>query len=133
MKKMESWSSLCEMCSAAEYNVQYPKMPEEEDQGYEAWKARISKELAALDGEVILVGHSVGSSMLLKYLSEEKSKTLLQVSFLSPRPTGELEAGRLMNLHWMKTTPQNSSKRSRFSFTIVVTTISYRSRTLRCM
>lgn len=70
----------------SEYNVQYPKMPEEEDQGYEAWKARISKELAALDGEVILVGHSVGSSMLLKYLSEEKIENSTVGIFLIAAP-----------------------------------------------
>ena len=70
----------------AEYNVRYPKMPEEEDQGYEAWKARISKELAAFDGEIILVGHSVGSSMLLKYLSEETVEKSIAGIFLIAAP-----------------------------------------------
>ena len=70
----------------SEYNVRYPKMPEEEDQGYEAWKAQISKELAALDEEVILVGHSVGSSMLLKYLSEEKVENSITGIFLIAAP-----------------------------------------------
>ena len=69
-----------------EYNVRYPKMPEEEDQGYEAWKGQISKELAALDGEVILVGHSVGCSMLLKYLSEENVKNAIAGIFLIAAP-----------------------------------------------
>lgn len=70
----------------SEYNVQYPRMPEEEDQGYEAWKAQISKELAKIDGEVILVGHSVGSSMLLKYLSEESVKNAIAGIFLIAAP-----------------------------------------------
>jgi predicted alpha/beta hydrolase family esterase len=69
-----------------EYNVRYPKMPEEEDQGYEAWKAQISKELAKIDDEVILVGHSVGSSMLLKYLSEENVKDSIPGIFLIAAP-----------------------------------------------
>jgi predicted alpha/beta hydrolase family esterase len=69
-----------------EYNVRYPKMPEEEDQGYEAWKAQISKELAALDNKVILVGHSVGSSMLLKYLSEENVENSIAGIFLIAAP-----------------------------------------------
>jgi predicted alpha/beta hydrolase family esterase len=56
----------------AAYDVRYPKMPDEDSPEYEAWKDRIAKELTALDGEVILVGHSLGGSILLKYLSEEK-------------------------------------------------------------
>jgi predicted alpha/beta hydrolase family esterase len=70
----------------AEYDVIYPKMPEEENSGYEAWKAQISKQLATLDGNVILVGHSVGSSMLLKYLSEENVETSIAGIFLIAAP-----------------------------------------------
>jgi predicted alpha/beta hydrolase family esterase len=69
-----------------DYNVLYPKMPEEESSGYEPWKAQISKELAMLDGEVILVGHSVGGSMLLKYLSEESVEPPLAGIFLIATP-----------------------------------------------
>jgi predicted alpha/beta hydrolase family esterase len=69
-----------------EYNVRYPKMPEEENSGYEAWKAQISNELAALDDGVILVGHSVGSSMLLKYLSEENIENSVAGIFLIAAP-----------------------------------------------
>ena len=72
------------------YNVQYPKMPEEEDQGYEAWKAQISKELAKINDQVILVGHSVGSSMLLKYLSEENVKNAIAGIFLIAAPYWEI-------------------------------------------
>ena len=52
------------------YDVRYPKMPDEDSPGYEAWGERIQRELAALEGEVVLVGHSLGASVLLKYLSE---------------------------------------------------------------
>jgi len=69
-----------------DYNVLYPKMPEQENSGYEAWKAQISKELTALDGKVILVGHSVGSSMVLKYLSEERVEASLVGIFLIAAP-----------------------------------------------
>ena len=69
-----------------EYDVIYPKMPEEENSGYEAWKAQISKEVATMDGEVILVGHSFGSSMLLKYLSEEKIGPSIAGIFLIAAP-----------------------------------------------
>ena len=70
----------------SEYNVRYPKMPEEEDQGYEVWKAQISRELAAFADGVILVGHSLGSSMLLKYLSEEDVEKSIAGIFLIAAP-----------------------------------------------
>ncbi|HLO31020.1 MAG TPA: alpha/beta hydrolase [Anaerolineales bacterium] len=69
-----------------EYEVLYPKMPEEESSGYAAWKAEISKELAALHGKLILVAHSVGSSMLLKYLSEERTEKTIAGIFLIAAP-----------------------------------------------
>lgn len=70
----------------AEYNVRYPKMPNEERPEYEAWKARISKEHAALNGTVLLVGHSLGGSILLKYLSEENVKEPVAGIFLIATP-----------------------------------------------
>jgi predicted alpha/beta hydrolase family esterase len=69
-----------------EYEVVYPKMPEQESLGYEAWKAQISKELAALEGPVILVAHSVGSSILLRYISEEGIEKPLAGIFLIAAP-----------------------------------------------
>jgi len=56
----------------AAYQVRYPKMPLEESAGYADWKAQIAIELSALDDQVILVAHSVGGSILLKYLAEEQ-------------------------------------------------------------
>ena len=54
-----------------EYDVRTPKMPDEDSPEYEAWRGRISQELSTMDGKAILVGHSVGAFVLLKYLSEE--------------------------------------------------------------
>jgi serine hydrolase len=54
----------------AAYEVRYPRMLNEGDPAYADWKAQITSELEALEGEVILVGHSVGGSVLIKYLSE---------------------------------------------------------------
>ncbi|WP_408010293.1 hypothetical protein ACJROX_08385 [Pseudalkalibacillus sp. A8] len=51
-----------------EYDVLNPKMPEPENPEYTLWKVQIEKELSALDGEVMLIGHSLGGSVLLKYL-----------------------------------------------------------------
>jgi predicted alpha/beta hydrolase family esterase len=70
----------------AAYEVYYPKMPEEDSATYEDWKALIENELAALDDQVILVGHSVGSSVLLKYLSEEQNDKAITGLFLLATP-----------------------------------------------
>lgn len=55
----------------ADYNVLYPLMPEPEAPSYEPWRAKVKEELDNLQGEVLLIGHSLGGSVLLKYLSEE--------------------------------------------------------------
>jgi uncharacterized protein len=70
----------------AAYDVRYPKMPDEDHPEYEVWKNQIAKELTALDGEVLLVGHSLGGSILLKYLSEEKVEKPVAGIFLIAPP-----------------------------------------------
>lgn len=68
------------------YHVRCPVMPDEESPEYEAWKAEIEQELAALDGEVILVGHSLGALILLKYLSEGEVQKPVAGLFLVATP-----------------------------------------------
>ena len=52
------------------YTVRYPAMQQEDDPNYETWKQQIEKEIANLPEPIIVVGHSVGGSMLIKCLSE---------------------------------------------------------------
>jgi len=68
------------------YAVYYPQMPNERDPDYELWKAQIRKDLAVLQSEVILIGHSLGSSFLLKYLAEEKIEKAIAGIFLMATP-----------------------------------------------
>lgn len=68
------------------YQVLYPHMPNESDPDYEPWKVQIKKELAALEGKVILIGHSLGSPFLLKYLAEEKLEKSIAGIFLMATP-----------------------------------------------
>jgi predicted alpha/beta hydrolase family esterase len=69
----------------SEYNVMYSAMSEV-DVGYEDWKPHMEELLAEIQGPVILVGHSVGGSMLLKYLSEVKIAKPLAGIFLLAVP-----------------------------------------------
>jgi uncharacterized protein len=68
------------------YEVHCPKMPDEDSPQYLAWRDRIANELAELDGEVFLVGHSLGASILLKYISEERTATPIAGMFLVAPP-----------------------------------------------
>jgi hypothetical protein len=68
------------------YDVHYPNMPEEDSATYADWKARIERALAPLDGDVMLVGHSVGSSVLVKYLSEQPLDKPISALFLLATP-----------------------------------------------
>jgi predicted alpha/beta hydrolase family esterase len=70
----------------AAYGVRYPKMPLEESAEYADWKAQIAIELSALVDEEILVAHSVGGSILLKYLSEEQVDKPIAGLFLLATP-----------------------------------------------
>jgi predicted alpha/beta hydrolase family esterase len=73
-----------------EYQVLYPQMPNEEDPEDKAWIAQISKELAPIADDVILVGHSAGGAVLLKYLLQEvvnqpiASVFLISIPFWGP-------------------------------------------------
>lgn len=56
-----------------DYEIHSPIMPDPENPHYTLWSRRLKKELNAMEGERILIGHSLGGSVLLKYLSEEKA------------------------------------------------------------
>lgn len=54
----------------AGYVVRFPVMPNEADPDYETWKRCICEELTTLAGDVVLVGHSIGASVLIKALAD---------------------------------------------------------------
>ena len=69
-----------------DYSVVYPRMPNEADPHYAAWKATLHSELAALGERAHLVGHSVGATILIKALSEEPPKPTSGGLFLVAAP-----------------------------------------------
>jgi uncharacterized protein len=54
----------------SDYEVLAPDMPDPDHPGYQAWRGQIKQELDKLDADVLLIGHSFGGSVLLKYLAE---------------------------------------------------------------
>ena len=67
------------------FEVRYPAMPNEDDAPYEQWRQQIEHELADVPGSVV-VGHSVGASVLIKWLSERKGEQAIAGMFLIACP-----------------------------------------------
>ena len=68
------------------YDIRYPRMPNEDDPRYAAWKATLETELAALDANAILVGHSIGGTILVNTLAERSTKKVFAALFLLAAP-----------------------------------------------
>ncbi|MDN5274358.1 MAG: Alpha/beta hydrolase family [Candidatus Saccharibacteria bacterium] len=70
----------------SEYEIIYPTMPNEADVHYGEWRLQIETELAKIHKPAILIGHSVGGSILLKCLSEIKIRKPVAALFLMATP-----------------------------------------------
>lgn len=68
------------------YAVRYPRMPGEDDPSYSAWKAALMGEFDSLEDGAILVGHSVGGTILIHALAEQPSKRKLGGLFIIAAP-----------------------------------------------
>jgi uncharacterized protein len=68
------------------YEVCYPKMPDEDEPDYPAWTRTIEQETVALGDGAVLVGHSLGASLLAKWLTERKSSQPFAGLFLIAGP-----------------------------------------------
>lgn len=68
------------------YNVYYPPMQTNEVELDFGWPGQIGKEVSNTKSPVILVGHSLGASMLLKFLSENEIKIKIAGIFLISTP-----------------------------------------------
>ena len=68
------------------YEVRYPRMPLEESAQYADWTARIASALPPRGSEVVLVGHSVGGSVLLRYLCDKPDEASVAALFVIAAP-----------------------------------------------
>jgi predicted alpha/beta hydrolase family esterase len=54
-----------------DYEIVFPVMPDTAtDPHYEPWRDRLASELGVLEGKTVVVGHSLGGSVALKYCAE---------------------------------------------------------------
>jgi uncharacterized protein len=69
-----------------DYEVHYPAMADEDNAPYEQWKQQIEKEMAAMQEPIVLIGHSVGASVIIKWISEIEVKKPIAGIFLIATP-----------------------------------------------
>lgn len=69
-----------------EFEVISPEMPDEDNAPYEIWKGVIEKMLREMQNPVILAGHSIGASHLVKILTEIKIPKSITGVFLLNAP-----------------------------------------------
>lgn len=66
------------------YQVDYPRLRSDENLPDFGWLEDIRNNISGIDGNLILVGHSLGASMILKYLSEYAvTKTIIGIFLIA--------------------------------------------------
>ena len=95
-----------------DYEIIYPQMPSIDDSPDFGWLMQIGEEIARLKDGAIWVGHSLGASMLLKYLSENKVEKNAAGTFLIAPPfwSGEEDwkQGLKLQKDFAKNLPENN-------------------------
>ena len=59
------------------YEVRYPRLPNEDDPTYAIWSPLIVRHVADLDDGAVVVGHSVGGTILIHALTEEVHRRVI--------------------------------------------------------
>ncbi|MET8360939.1 alpha/beta fold hydrolase [Micromonospora sp. NPDC005171] len=68
------------------FEVRYPRMPDEADPSYANWGPAIRREIAALADGAVVVGHSVGGTLLVHTLAERPPARALGAVVLIAAP-----------------------------------------------
>lgn len=68
------------------YEIHYPRMPHEDDPSYASWQAKLERECETLRDGAILVGHSLGGTIVVKALTEQLSAQKFAAIFLVAAP-----------------------------------------------
>lgn len=68
------------------YEVRYPRMPDEGDPSYATWGPAVQREVSALDDGAVVVGHSVGATILVHALAQRPPERELRLIGLLAAP-----------------------------------------------
>lgn len=68
------------------YSVRYPRMPQEAEPDYAVWKDALLNEFAELESGAVLIGHSIGGTILMHMLAEQHLRITLAALFLIAAP-----------------------------------------------
>jgi pimeloyl-ACP methyl ester carboxylesterase len=68
------------------YDIRFPRMPAEDDPSYAAWGPAISEATATLENGAIVVGHSIGGTLLIQTLAEQPPDVSLAAIVLIAAP-----------------------------------------------
>jgi predicted alpha/beta hydrolase family esterase len=86
------WQSKLSKNLGNNYKYLSPQMPSPTQPKYEDWKELFEKYLTRVRGEeVVFVGHSLGGSFLLKYLSQNQIKLKIAGLFLVAAPLSSIK------------------------------------------
>ncbi|MBA2679615.1 MAG: alpha/beta fold hydrolase [Ktedonobacteraceae bacterium] len=91
----------------SEFEVRYPHMLGESEPDFSVWTQQISSMLAEIEGDVILVGHSLGGAALLNYLAENTCERSIAGLFLLAAPSWDKDKWNFDELKL----PRNVSER----------------------
>lgn len=69
-----------------DYEIRYPVMPNEADPQYALWKHALEREIAVLGHGAVVVGHSVGGTILINVLAERTPQSSLGAICLIAAP-----------------------------------------------
>jgi predicted alpha/beta hydrolase family esterase len=75
-----------------DYRIITPKMPNPSHPLYNNWKSELERHLEYFDDEVILIGHSLGGALLLKYFSEMPYQKPVAALFVIASPFWGIES-----------------------------------------
>ena len=78
----------------SDYEIRYPRMPDEGSPQYGSWKVALQTEFGKLRDGAILIGHSIGGTILIAALAEHTAKWMPAANGLRCRRGHGTTAGR---------------------------------------
>ena len=85
-KLIRGWLASLQTALGEEYHINYPELKSDGSAPDFGWVRQIGGKISETTGDIILVGHSLGASLILKYLSENSAAREITGIFLVATP-----------------------------------------------